>query len=207
MTTKKKPAKKTAKPKPKAVAEVPKPPKGKSEKIKVIQWDLEKDIYGRPLKQDGAWGPLTQGALDKLINSTEVIDGTIHPVLASSFADPADVAAFKKCKAQGKTDQECFKVGDNGIGCWGDDTTAGSGPSVAFPPETMEEQWGSISNARGQKVNVQANGSGVQCKVKDRMPHRANINNGAGMDMNPDACGALGLRPPVMTKATWEAVT
>ena len=162
---KKKPAKKkpAAKPKPKAapVVEEPKPPKSKSEKIKVIQWDLEKDIYGNPLKQDGVWGPLTQGALDKLIHSTEVVDGKIHPVLASSFADPADVEAFEKCKAQGKSDQECFKIGDNGVGCWGDNTKEGSGPSVAFPPETMEETWGSVDNARGQKVYVHANGTGV----------------------------------------------
>ena len=50
-------------------------------------------------------------------------DPVIHRVHASSFADPADVRRFRACKAAGKSDQECFKVGDNGVGCWGDDTT------------------------------------------------------------------------------------
>ena len=35
---------------------------------------------------------------------------------ASSFADLADVRAFKRAKAKGMTDQEAFRYGDNGIG-------------------------------------------------------------------------------------------
>ena len=42
---------------------------------------------------------------------------------ASSFADLADVRAFKRAKAKGMTDQEAFRYGDNGIGCFGDDVT------------------------------------------------------------------------------------
>ena len=47
---------------------------------------------------------------------------------------------------------------------------------------------------------------GCKAMVKDKMPHRENITNGSGMDMNPDTCAALGLIPPVMINATWEAV-
>jgi hypothetical protein len=61
---------------------------------------------------DDIWGPVTQEALRRLI----VGEKDHHHVVASSFADPADIRAFKKCKATGKTDQQCFKVGDNGIG-------------------------------------------------------------------------------------------
>ena len=43
-------------------------------------------------------------------------DEKVHVVKASSFADPADVVAFKKCLKSGKTAKQCLAVGDNGIG-------------------------------------------------------------------------------------------
>ena len=122
---------------------------------------------------------------------------------AHRFADPADVRAFKKCKERGGTDQECFKVGDNAIGAWGDSTAEGTGPSVALPPE----DWQYLGkNARGTKVEVRYADKTVVALLKDTMPHKANIHNGAGIDMNPDTCRALGLEPPVMTKVSWRWV-
>lgn len=126
-----------------------------------------------------------------------------HHGKASSFADPADIRRFRTCKAEGKSDQECFKVGDNGIGKWGDDCSEGSGPRVALPPEDWQEFGAS---ARGKKVLIQANGREVICELRDTMPHRANIKNGAIIDMNPDACKALGLIPPVIADAIWSWV-
>ena len=126
----------------------------------------------------------------------------VNHVKASSFADPADVAAFRRCKASGKSDQECFKVGDNGIGCWGDDTTADK-PMCALPPE----DWKPLgAKARGALVLVKANGREVVCELRDTMPQKANIKNGAGIDLNPAAVKALGLRQPIMVAATWEWV-
>ena len=123
----------------------------------------------------------------------------IHRVNASSFADPADVRRFRACKATGKSDQECFKLGDNGIGCWGDDTTA-EVPMCALPPE----DWKPLGpKARGAKVIVNANGREVTCELRDTMPRKANIKNGAGIDLNPAAVAALGLHPPIMIPATW----
>lgn len=120
-------------------------------------------------------------------------------VLASSFADPADLRAFRRCKAQGKSDRECFKVGDNGIGCWGDDTAADR-PMCALPPE----DWRPLGKkARGAAVLVEANGRRAACELRDTMPARRNIKNGAGIDLNPAACRALGLTPPVLVPATW----
>lgn len=130
-----------------------------------------------------------------------------HHVKASSFADPADIRAFKKCKDRGRSDQECFKVGDNGIGCWGDSTAEGTGPSCALPPEDMIEKWGSVKAARRKLVNVSGNGKMVTCVLKDRMPRRANIRNGAGIDLNSDAVRALGLEPPIMIRAIWTWVS
>src|SRR5947207_12121824 len=76
--------------------------------------------------QDGIWGKVSQSALDNLVNSPAQAPRSpysasvvVYSAKASSFADPADVAAFKRCKERGGSDQDCFKVGDNGIGAWG----------------------------------------------------------------------------------------
>lgn len=155
---------------------------------------------------DGKWGPKSQGALElaKAQSFGQSTSGIEHHVKASSFADPADVRAFKRCKARGKSDQECFKVGDNGVGCWGDSTAEGSGLSCALPPEDMEEKWGSVAKAKHKLVSVSGNGTTITCVLKDRMPRRANIKNAAGIDLNPDAVRALGLEPPIMISATWK---
>ncbi len=127
-------------------------------------------------------------------------DNPVHFVKASSFADPADVLAFKRCKAGGGTDQECFKVGDNAIGCWGDSTSAPV-PMCALP----REDWQPLgSAARGRKVLVKANGHSVVCELRDTMPHKRNIKNGAGIDLNPAAVAKLGMKPPIMIAATWQ---
>lgn len=167
---------------------------------------------------DGQWGPKSQAALDAAIRASVIARGSsvdapdspvvsgqpneVHHVKASSFADPADVAAFRHCKAQGKSDQECFKVGDNGVGKWGDDSTQNV-PMCALPPEDWQP-FGAA--AQGKKVLVTANKSSVVCELRDTMPHRAAIKNGAGIDLNPAAVNALGLRPPIMVSATWEWV-
>lgn len=129
--------------------------------------------------------------------------------LASSFADPADVRAFNRCKASGKSDVECFKVGDNGVGCWGDLTAQMHTPMVALPPQEMEKQWGSVAKAKHKKVFVAlvtAGGSTwnyVACVLADVMPRKAN-KSGAGIDLNPAASAALGLKPPHLVKVEWK---
>jgi len=119
-------------------------------------------------------------------------------VIATSFADPADIRAFRACKAKGKTDAECFKVGDNGIGKWGDDTTAPRA-MVALP----REDWQNLKTPKGEKVEVLIRGTLVICELRDTMPRRANIKNGAGIDLNATACDLFGLKPPVRVKAQW----
>lgn len=122
---------------------------------------------------------------------------------ASSFADPKDVAAFKRCKAQGKTDLQCFKVGDNGVGCWGDNTAQLDIPMCAVPPDDMIAKWGSVNAAKHKPIVVRVNGHQVVCRLADRMPKKKNIKNGAVIDLNPAALKALGLKPPVMVQAEW----
>ncbi len=161
------------------------------------------------LKPDDIWGPKTDAAVaaEKAASLArhsalpKVADD--HSVIASVFADPADIAAFKRCKAQGKSDEECFKVGDNAIGVWGDGTGPGTGPSCALPPEDMEEAWGSVGAARGKRVIVTYKTNSSTLVLKDRMPHRANIKNGAGIDLNEDARQLLGIPKGAMVRVLW----
>lgn len=169
-----------------------------NDKIKEIQ-----TIIGS--EPDGIWGPKSQAALDSVISpQPSSSSAEIHRGKASSFADPADVRAFKRCKERGGSDDQCFKVGDNGEGCWKDDTSEGSGPSCAVPPDDMIQKWGSVLAAKHKLVEVTANDKTVTCVLKDRMPWKKNITNGAIIDLNPDTCRALGLEPPIMVSATWK---
>jgi hypothetical protein len=163
-------------------------------RIKAIQ-----GIVG--VTQDGIWGPKSQAALNSVLAPD--ISNDKHSVIASSFADPKDVAAFKRCKAEGKSDDECFKVGDNAIGAWGDSTAEGTGPSCALPPDDLIAKWQNVNQGRNKSVLVEANGKSVVCIVKDRMPWKKDIRNGAGIDLNPDAVRALGWEPPILNHVTW----
>lgn len=122
---------------------------------------------------------------------------------ASSFADLADVRAFKRAKAKGMSDQEAFRYGDNGIGCFGDDVTTLKIPYVAVPPDDMVERWGSVKAAKHKPVLVTINGVTHRCIVGDRMPWRKNIRNKAVIDLAPGAQAAFGLKPPFMVPASW----
>ena len=142
---------------------------------------------------DGFWGPKSQGALNAALgadggggNPTKGIKAK-----ASSFADPADVAAFKKCKATGKTDQQCFKVGDNGIGQFGKITAQTHTPMVALHKDDMIAKWGSVNGAAHRLVSVTFKGKTVTASVEDRLGVAGRI------DLNPAAAAALGLTPPI----------
>ena len=124
---------------------------------------------------------------------------TEHSTKASSFADPEDVRRYRWRKSLGDSDSEAFKYGDNGIGCWGDDTTEPR-PMCALPPE----DWKAFGReARGKRVLVKVNGRAVVCELRDTMPARRFIKNGCGIDLNPEACFSLGLKPPVRVDASW----
>lgn len=126
-------------------------------------------------------------------------------VIASSFADPGDVAAYRHAIAEGKSVQEALAVGDNGIGRWGDDTTPEDRPMCALPPEDWEARWGSGPAARGKKVTVTYKGRAVVGELRDTMPRKAHITNGAGIDLNPGFAKAFGVRQPFMLHGVeWE---
>lgn len=167
-------------------------------------------------QEDGLIGPKTLQEFTVLSSlpadapwpaeSTNPDDSGWHSVKASSFADPADVAAFRKCKTEGGSDSYCFGRGDNGVGFTGLDCSQGSGPACALPPEDWMAKWGSAANAAGKKVRVRILGKEQILTLKDTMPHKANIKNGAGIDLSPDAVTAFGLIPPLMIEAEWQWV-
>lgn len=166
------------------------------------KWKQIQRILGTA--QDGFPGPNDERALDELKDAArtaahlEVSNTRWHSGKASSFADPADIRAFKRCKAQGKSDRECFKVGDNGIGKWGTNTTENL-PMVALPPE----DWEHLAKPQGTVVLVEHNGQVIRAELQDTMPKKANIKNGAIIDLNPAAAERLGLTPPFMVPVRW----
>jgi hypothetical protein len=166
---------------------------------------------------DGIWGPKTQASLDALIKaykdqSEAPVPGTYtgrKKAQASSFADPADLAAFAKCKREGgyrsngvwhegSSDNHCFEVGDNGIGAWGDHTVEGSGPCVAMRASELIAKWGSTGNGRNKIVRIFYKDKTAEFPVKDLLGTPGRV------DLNPDACAVLGLKPPVMANIEWE---
>ena len=140
----------------------------------------------------GSWGIESQTALNEEISSGDGFSCT-----ASSFADPADVVAFNKCKATGKTDKQCFAVGDNGIGQFGKITAQDQIPMVAVNAQAMTTRWGSINAAAHRPVTVTVEGKTVSATVEDRISAPGRI------DLNPAAAKALGLKPPFLVPCVW----
>lgn len=108
---------------------------------------------------------------------------------ATSFGDVADLRAFNRAKRDGKTSQEALEVGDNGVGAWGHSTVAGTGPCVALAP--------TVAGFRPLRmVRVFYGEKYVDADVRDIAPRGV-------IDLNPDACSELGLKPPVATFVDW----
>lgn len=140
---------------------------------------------------DGLWGPRSQEALNRESQGAE------FRCQASSFADPADVAAFQRCKATGKSDITCFAVGDNGIGQFGKITAQTAVPMIAVHRSDMIARWGSVAAAAHRPVKVTVGGKTIRATVEDRISAPGRI------DLNPACARLLGLHPPFLVDATW----
>ena len=143
--------------------------------------------------QDGIWGPKSQAAFNALLTVKDPDTGW-HKTTATSFADSGDLARFVKCKATGKSDHECFRVGDNAIGLWGDKTSDGTGPCCALPSSAWHDYY---NEARKKLVLVRVGDRTVTCELRDTSGSRDVV------DLNPDACKMLGLTIPVKEPAMW----
>jgi hypothetical protein len=152
------------------------------------------------VEADGFWGRISQEALNAELDggiakgSAGAGAGGGINAEASSFADPADVTAFNKCKATGKSDQACFKVGDNGIGQFGKITAQNHTAMVAIHKDDMIARWGSVSGAAHREVTVTIKGKTIRATVEDRLGVAGRI------DLNPAAAKQLGLTPPFLVK-------
>ena len=168
----------------------------KSQTALIASTSAQKTLIQGILKvdMDGVWGPKSQTAL----NDAAARDSAVIACDASSFADPADVAAFNKCKATGKTDLQCFAVGDNGIGQFGKITAQEHTPMVAVHGSLMKARWGSIQAAAHRPVVVTVNGKTITATVEDRISAPGRI------DLNPAAAKQLGLHPPFVVPCTWQ---
>ncbi len=163
-------------------------------KIELIQFILEVDV-------DGQWGPKSQAALDALT-------ATVHRGNASSFADPKDVAAFKKWyqiyRDQGLSDNEAthkaFAHGDNGIGAWKDNTTTGLW--CALPQRDIIAKWGTLNAGRRAAVKVTIHNQTETLYVGDIMT--PDLSSGAVIDLSPDSCALFKLIPPIMVPVEWQ---
>ena len=126
------------------------------------------------------------------------------PVIATSFADPDDVLAWGAAKEkflhQGlsvdEAESRANKFGDSGIGFCGDFTGTTGQSMCALPPEDWRI-WGDKHQANGRLVKIVYNGKHVIAELRDTMPHRDQIPNGAGIDLNPGALKALDLAAPL----------
>ncbi|MCF7788630.1 MAG: hypothetical protein K9N47_21080 [Prosthecobacter sp.] len=143
---------------------------------------------------DGRWGPKSQGALNGLAFEAS---GEWIVCEASSFADPADLRSFKKCKATGKSDLKCFAVGDNGVGESGVITAQEHTPYVAIHDRFLLSRWGSRHAAWLRKVEVVANGRQFIAQVGDRISAQGRI------DLNPACLLLINKQAPLKIDAKW----
>ena len=151
---------------------------------------------------DGRWGPQSQRKLNAVLKNGDGSgrSGGNGPfkAKASSFADPKDVEDFHKCKATGKTDKQCFAVGDNGIGAWGANTAQLTKPMVAIGESDAVARWGSWNGAAHRRVGVTVNGRTIMAVVEDK------LGKGGRIDLNPAAAARLGLKPPFLLDCEWK---
>lgn len=148
------------------------------------------------VEADGFWGSKSQNALNNELSG----GGRGIRAKASSFADPEDVRRFRECKATGKTDRQCFAVGDNGIGKFGAHTAQTTRPMAAVHPRDAIAKWGSMAGAAHRPVRVTVGSKKVIAFVEDQLGKAGRIG------LNPAAAKELGLDPPFLVDCVWEWV-
>lgn len=121
-----------------------------------------------------------------------------HNYILTSFADPADIEAYRLARERGATEQEALAVGDNGVGQWGANTAQEDVPMAALHADDLIARWGSVDAAAHKRIRVTRRGATVECLIEDRCGVRGRV------DLNPAALLRLELRPPVWCHADWD---
>lgn len=156
---------------------------------------IERIQAGIGVNPDGQWGPKSQAALNAIIGAH--VNTGYH---ASSFADPADLIGFQRCKRTGRSDVSCFKEGDNGVGQFGAITAQDHTPMVAVNHTEMVAKWGSEHGAAHRLIEVTVNGRTFNAAVEDRISAPGRI------DLNPACAKIAHLDPPFVVPCTWKWV-
>lgn len=123
--------------------------------------------------------------------------------IATSFADPADIVDYNRAIAAGKTVAQALAVGDNGIGCWGDNTKQGSGARSSLPAHVITARWGSMHNGKNRLIRVFFSDKWIDTILSDVGPGPSEEHEGHGLDLNYDAWAAFGLIPPCSHTVQW----
>lgn len=144
--------------------------------------------------------PTSSGTNDEIPTRLQFMNTTI----ATSFADPADIRAYLEAKMRGETEEQALDVGDNGIGCWGDDTKMGSGARSSLPAHVTVSRWGSMWNGRRRLIRVFYGGTFVDTILSDAGPGPKEEAEGHGLDLNYDAWKAFGVSVPAEKKVQWD---
>lgn len=147
-----------------------------------------------PGELDNWWGPRSEAAYQNFLKAhAEFAVG-----IASVFADLKDLREFARRKAEGMSDREAFKYGDNGVGASGRVTAQMVDPMVALHPIDIRSKWGEMSNSWGKKVVVQYGDKECTATLEDYMSSPK-----ADIDLNPAAVRALGIPEGGMVRVGW----
>src|SRR5215469_10468483 len=114
--------------------------------------------------------------------------------LATTFADPGDIARYKAARAAGKSEEEALMVGDNGVGnpaLGGIDTTKSYG--IAMPENWLRRQYGNDKSAwRRARALLTVNGQTIQVPYVDTGPGQGPQSKGIVTDLSYNLAKALG---------------
>lgn len=130
------------------------------------------------------------------VGSEPTTTQTGQQALASVFANRADLWRYQMAKLNGSTEEDALKVGDNGVGHWGDVTATYKTPMVALPSDTPGLE-------RGRQVRVTGPNGSTVAIVGDQMPRSDKLQGRADIDLNPAAAMAVG-HPGGVVPVTWQ---
>ena len=132
---------------------------------------------------------------------------------ATSYGDALDMQMYRQALisflklgyTQAQAEAKARAVGDPGLGWMDNDLSDLKTPWVALPYEDWQAKFKTKSKAHKAKVRVTCNGVTFIGILGDTMPHKANIKNGAVIDLAPGAQKLIKRLPPFkIANTTWE---
>jgi hypothetical protein len=116
--------------------------------------------------------------------------------VAAITADPQDLHRYQSARMNGVSHEDALKVGDNGLGTWGDNLASATNPMVELPEGTPGAD-------QGRLVRVSGPSGSVIAKVAGLIPQSDGHN--VSIHLNPAAARATG-HPGGLVPVKWEYV-